>query len=100
MNCPFPAVNERSRGFLDRGPTIDERELVPWMRKAGVPRRILHVGVGTSLMFLEFGAAVVQGLTKDGGEATHSRSLGLECILCNKYDTASYRAALRAPFDC
>jgi hypothetical protein len=100
MECPFPVVDERSRGYLGREPTIDERELVQWMRKADPPRRILHVGVGNSLMFLEFGAVVVQGMTKDGGEAAHSRSLGVDCILCNKYDTASYRAALRSPFDC
>jgi hypothetical protein len=42
----------------------------------------------------------VQGITKDGGEAAHASSIGLDVIVCNKYDVESYAASLRSPFDC
>ena len=98
--CPVPVVENDDRGWLGREPTSDEQELVAWMKGHGVPGRILHVGIGTALLSREFGTRVVQGLTRDGAEAENARGLGLDVILCNKYDVASYADALNSPFDC
>lgn len=98
--CPVRIEPNDDRGWLDRDPTVDEQEVVAHMRQGATPRRILHVGIGGGYLTREFGANVIQGITKDGGELRHARSLGLDAILCNKYDVASYRDSLAAPFDC
>jgi hypothetical protein len=99
--CPeLLLTNNTDRGWLGRTPTLDEREVVEWMHARAIPKRILHVGVGNALLSAEFGTRVVQGITRDGSEAVHGRSLGLDVIVCNKYDVASYSARLSEPFDC
>jgi hypothetical protein len=87
-------------GGWGREPTADEQEVVAWMQRRSVPKRILHVGVGTGFLSREFGSSVRQGLTKDGGEVRHATTLGLETVLCNKYDVPSYSGSLYDPFDC
>ncbi|MEO8576079.1 MAG: hypothetical protein ABI556_05235 [Gemmatimonadales bacterium] len=42
----------------------------------------------------------IQGLTRDGGERTNATELGLDAVLCNKYDVSSYRALLKQSLDC
>lgn len=99
-DCPFPIEPNDNLGWIGREPTADEQEVVDWLKSRRLPSRILHVGVGTALLWREFGDCVVQGLTKDGGESDNAQSLGLEAIVCNKYDLDSYRGRLRDPFDC
>jgi hypothetical protein len=98
--CPAKLDPNENPGWLGREPTGDEQEVVAWIKAHFRATRLLHVGVGNSLMFLEFGRRTTQGITKDGGEAAHARALGLEVLLCNKYDIASYAPSLRSPFDC
>lgn len=97
---PLAIVPNDDAGWLGREPTVDEQEVVAWMRRRRIPARILHVGVGTGFLSREFGSSVSQGLTKDGGEARHARTFGLEAVVCNKYDVASYSSSLYDPFDC
>ena len=99
--CPHPVEPNDDQGWLGREPTEDEKEVVAWLKRRGTPAsRILHVGVGTGLLSREFGGRVAQGLTKDGGEAKNARSIGLDVILCNKYDVLPYKNLLGNPFDC
>jgi hypothetical protein len=101
QTCPVPVPLNSDPGWLGREPTIDEREITVWLSaRRKTPARILHVGVGNALLFKEFGNAVTQGLSRDGGEVEHARQLGLNVILCNKYDVNSYRDQLKTPFDC
>jgi len=97
---PAAVEPNSSPGWVGREPTIDEREIVDWLKRRKVPSRILHVGIGTALLSREFGGRVVQGLTKDGGEASNARELGLDAIVCNKYDVRSYKTLLKNSFDC
>jgi hypothetical protein len=88
------------RGWLGREPTEDEQEIVAWIKARNLPDKVLHVGVGNALLFQEFGRRVSQGLSRDGGEVSHARDLGLDVIFCNKYDVQSYAAKLKNSFDC
>jgi hypothetical protein len=97
--CPHAVVDPAGRGWLDREPTEDEQDILAYLKRRRAPKRILHIGVGTSLLFREFGGVVVQGLTKDGMEAQRAAELGYEAILCNKYDVPSYAGKIRGPFD-
>lgn len=99
MNCPERISANSDNGWLGREPTVDEREVVAWLKRQPRCSRILHIGVGGCLLAQEFGNLVVQGLSRDGGEVEHARSIGLEVLLCNKYDIDSYRSSLRTPFD-
>jgi hypothetical protein len=96
--CPQSIIDPNGRGWLDREPTLDEQEVAAHLQRRP-PSRLLHVGVGGSFLFREFGPIVVQGLTKDGGEAERAGELGYEAILCNKYDVDSYANQLLPPFD-
>jgi hypothetical protein len=99
-HCPAPLQPNNSIGWLGTAPTQDEQDVVEYMRRRGVPRRICHVGVGNGLLWTVFGNRVAQALTKDGMEAENAREIGMDVILCNKYDVNSYSALLRSPFDC
>lgn len=98
--CPIPVLPNEDQGWLGREPTQDECEIAAWIEARKPAGRILHVGVGNSLLFRMFGSRVMQGLSRDGGEVSHARQLGLDVILCNKYDVNSYAAKLKKPFDC
>jgi len=98
--CPAAVLPNDDRGWLGREPTIDEREIVSYIKSRPLPSAMLHVGVGTALLSREFGERVVQGLTKDGAEAVSARDLGLDVIVCNKYDVPSYDRLLRGNFNC
>lgn len=97
-----PAVVEPNDdpGWLGREPTIDEQEVVSWMKQRALPANILHVGVGTGYLSRQFGARVRQGITRDGAEARQAAEAGLKTLLCNKYDVASYSSRLGEDFDC
>jgi len=97
--CPHPLEPNDDLGWLGREPTLDEREVVEWLKQRRVPSRILHVGIGNSLLSKEFGKNVAQAMTKDGAEARNAEALGVPTILCNKYDVGSYAERLLAPFD-
>ncbi len=98
--CPAPVAPNGDQGWLGREPTVDEQEIVAWLRKRALPASICHVGVGTALLSREFGHRVTLGITKDGAEAANARELGLKVVVCNKYDVASYEEFLRPGFDC
>ena len=99
-HCPYPIEPNDNPGWIGREPTPDEREIVDWLNRRTLPSRILHAGVGTALLTREFGARVVQGFTKDGGEYRNARELGLDTLVCNKYDVSSYKNLLQNSFDC
>ena len=99
-DCPERVPPNDSQGWLEREPTIDEREIVEWLKTRSLPDRILHIGVGNAMLFKEFGERVTLGLSRDGGEVAHAGRLGLTVILCNKYDVQSYRQDLNDSFDC
>ena len=98
--CPENVWPNNDTGWLAREPTNDEVEVVAWIKRHRLPERILHVGIGNSLLSREFGDRVVQGLTRDGGEATHAKQAGLETLVCNKYDVTSYEHLLERNIDC
>jgi hypothetical protein len=98
--CDNEVVDPAGVGWLGRDPTTDEQEVVEWISSRPLPSRILHVGIGNAYLTGKFGKRVIQGLTKDGGEARHATTLGLNAILCNKYDVHSYQSLLNQPFDC
>ena len=98
--CPYPLEPNDSPGWLGREPTVDEREIVAWIERGRLPARVLHVGIGTAYLSARWGPRVVQGITKDGGEAANARELGLDALLCNKYDVRSYERMLTSPVDC
>jgi hypothetical protein len=99
--CPYPLEPNNNQGWLGREPTQDEIEVVEWLKRSSrVPRRILHIGVGTALLSREFGDRVAQGVTKDGAEAENARAVGLDVIVCNKYQVAVLKPLLKNPFDC
>lgn len=98
--CPTPLSPNSDLGWLGREPTVDEQEVVAWMKQRELPSSICHVGVGTALLSRAFGPRVTLGITKDGAEAANARELGLKIILCNKYDVASYETFLEQRFDC
>jgi hypothetical protein len=75
-------------------------EVVAYLQRLRSSGRILHVGVGNSVLRTTLGETVVQGLTRDGAEVVRAAELGLSVVLCNKYDVGSYREKLTAPFDC
>lgn len=100
LPCPAAVAPNNDVGWLGREPTPDEQEIVQWLKRRQLPKRICHVGIGAALLTKEFGSRVHQGLTKDGAEAEHARGLGLDVILCNKYDVPSYENRLSDPFDC
>jgi hypothetical protein len=99
IRCPHQLQPNDDLGWLGREPTLDEREIVEWLRRRRGPSRILHVGIGNSLLSKEFGKNVAQAMTKDGAEARNAEALGVPAILCNKYDVGSYVERLLAPFD-
>ena len=98
--CPEVVVDNSDQGWLGREPTLDEQEVVAWLKAHNRYESILHVGVGASLLHASFGSRVRQGLTRDGGEAAAARSLGLAVVVCNKYSVSSYRDKIFGPFDC
>lgn len=98
--CPNPRVDENGQGWLGKLPTEDERAIAHFLvRQNQSFSAILHVGVGNSLLFQLFGSKVRQGITLDGQEAHHSRTMGLPTILANKYAVSSYHHELSPPFD-
>ena len=99
-NCPFPLIPNEDRGWLGRPPTDDELDIVAWLERHGAPDRILHVGVGNSLLRERFGERVIQGITKDGAEALEAERRSFAVLVCNKYDISSYEKRLIRPFDC
>ncbi|MFO1000106.1 MAG: hypothetical protein U0936_07205 [Planctomycetaceae bacterium] len=98
--CPESIVENSDQGWLGREPTLDEQEVVVWLRAQNRYESILHVGVGTSLLHSSFGSKVRQGLTRDGGEAAAARSAGLAVVVCNKYAVSSYCGRIVGPYDC
>jgi hypothetical protein len=98
--CPEVVVENSCQGWLGREPTLDEQEVVAWLRAHNRCRNILHVGVGASLLHASFGSGVRQGLTRDGGEAAAARAAGLPVVVCNKYAVSSYSDRIAGPFDC
>ncbi len=98
--CPEFIVENSDQGWLGREPTLDEQEVVVWLRAQNRYESILHVGVGISLLHSSFGSRVRQGLTRDGGEAAAARSAGLAVVVCNKYAVSSYCDRIVGPFDC
>ncbi len=99
LTCPEHVVPNDNEGWLHREPTADEVEVAGWMRSKRGFRKVLHVGVGNCLLTRRFGAAVAQGISKDGREVAHAATLGLDVLLCNKYNVVAYRERLRSPFD-
>lgn len=101
QKCPDPRVDENGQGWLGRQPTEDERSIAKFLvNYSDQFSAILHVGVGNSLLFQLLGKKVKQGITIDGKEANHSRTMGLPTILANKYAIPFYHAQLAQPFDC
>jgi hypothetical protein len=98
--CGRDVIDELGDGWLGRAPTIDEQEVVAWIASRRLPHRMLHIGIGTNYVRQRFGDRVIQGITKDGGEARSAELSGLDTILCNKYDTRRYYQLLDPPFDC
>jgi len=98
--CPEIIIENCDQGWLGREPTLDEQDVVAWLQSQKLYERILHIGVGTSLLHAGLGSRVRQGVTRDGGEATVARSAGLDVVVCNKYAVPSYRDKILGPFDC